>query len=215
MLPRASLVVEEATGLFLPEGSSNSELRSEALRAAVRRAAEGVLLIRNIDELAAEPQAQLLRYIRAFETSLSAEKPGGATLPFAADLHRPQAAANPGAGGSVSAGNLLSFERRLLLAAPAARSQRRYPGIGADVHRCRLPRAAEAIARARSRFPPDFAAPPVAGERTRTGKRGPRGVPVQRSPVAAARSIWSSCRSNQPAARTASQRFPRTSPSMA
>ena len=89
------LVVEEATGLFLADGGNNSEPRSEALRAAVRRASEGVLLIRNIDELAAEPQAQLLRYIRSFETSLSAEKPGAATLPLAGDLHRAQAAAQP------------------------------------------------------------------------------------------------------------------------
>jgi DNA-binding NtrC family response regulator len=78
------LVVEEATGLFPAEGSSNSELRSEPLRAAVRRAAEGVLLIRNIDELSGESQAQLLRYIRTFETSVSAEKTG--TLPFPAQL---------------------------------------------------------------------------------------------------------------------------------
>ncbi len=75
------LVVEEATSLFPAEGGSNSEPRSEALRAAVRRAVEGVLLIRNIDELAAEPQAQLLRYIRSFETSLSAEKPGAVPSP--------------------------------------------------------------------------------------------------------------------------------------
>lgn len=78
------LVVEEATALFPAEGGSNSELRSEPLRAAVRRAADGVLLIRNIDELAAEPQAQLLRYIRSFETSLSAEKPG--TVPSPSQL---------------------------------------------------------------------------------------------------------------------------------
>jgi DNA-binding NtrC family response regulator len=75
------LVVEEATALFLPDGGNSSELRSETLRAAVRRAAEGVLLIRNIDELAAEPQAQLLRYIRSFETSLSAEKQGAQPSP--------------------------------------------------------------------------------------------------------------------------------------
>jgi DNA-binding NtrC family response regulator len=75
------LVVEEAASLFLAESSGNSELRSEPLRAAVRRAAEGVLLIRNIDELATEPQAQLLRYIRSFETSLSAEKSGGQLSP--------------------------------------------------------------------------------------------------------------------------------------
>ena len=75
------LVVEEASGLFLADGPSNSEPRSEPLRAAVRRASEGVLLIRNIDELAAEPQAQLLRYIRSFETSLSAEKPGRCNPP--------------------------------------------------------------------------------------------------------------------------------------
>src|ERR1700761_2355498 len=75
------LVVEEATALFLPEAGNSTELRSEPLRAAIRRAAEGVLLIRNIDELAAEPQAQLLRYIRAFETSLSAEKPAAQPSP--------------------------------------------------------------------------------------------------------------------------------------
>jgi two-component system, NtrC family, response regulator HydG len=74
------LVVEEATSLFLPE-STSGELRSEPLRGAVRKAAEGVLLIRNIDELAAEPQAQLLRYIRSFETSLSADKPGASGSP--------------------------------------------------------------------------------------------------------------------------------------
>jgi DNA-binding NtrC family response regulator len=74
------LMVEEASALFLPDGG-NSELRSEALRSAVRRAAEGVLLICNIDELAAEPQAQLLRHIRAFETSLSAEKPAAQPSP--------------------------------------------------------------------------------------------------------------------------------------
>jgi DNA-binding NtrC family response regulator len=75
------LVAEEATGLFLPDGGSSSELRSEALRAAIRRAAEGVLLIRNIDALAAEPQAQLLRHIRAFETSLSGETPAAQPCP--------------------------------------------------------------------------------------------------------------------------------------
>src|ERR1700761_2050493 len=75
------LVVEEATALFIAENGGSSELRSEPLRTAVRRAADGVLLIRNIDELAAEPQAQLLRYIRSFETSHSGEKPGTPTSP--------------------------------------------------------------------------------------------------------------------------------------
>jgi two-component system, NtrC family, response regulator HydG len=75
------LVAEEATALFPHDGGSGSELRSEPLRAAIRRAGEGVLLIRNIDELAAEPQAQLLRYIRAFETSFSAEKPAPQPCP--------------------------------------------------------------------------------------------------------------------------------------
>src|ERR1700689_2483750 len=71
-----SLVAEETAALFYAEVSPHSELRPEPLRAAVRRAADGVLLIRNIDELGAEPQGQLLRYIRSFETALSAEKPG-------------------------------------------------------------------------------------------------------------------------------------------
>jgi DNA-binding NtrC family response regulator len=57
--------------LFCAESGANSELRPEPLRAAIRRAADGILLIRNIDELAADPQAQLLRFIRSFETSLA------------------------------------------------------------------------------------------------------------------------------------------------
>ena len=69
------LVAEEATSLFCADNGLHDELRPEPLRAAIRRAADGILLIRNIDELAADPQAQLLRFIRAFETSLSAEKP--------------------------------------------------------------------------------------------------------------------------------------------
>jgi DNA-binding NtrC family response regulator len=75
------LVTEEAAGLFGAESSPPSELRPEALRAAIRRAADGVLLLRNIDELAAEPQIQLLRYIRSFETSLASEKPGALPSP--------------------------------------------------------------------------------------------------------------------------------------
>src|ERR1700753_3886914 len=38
------LVAEEAAGLFPLDGGSSSELRSEPLRAAIRRAGEGVLL---------------------------------------------------------------------------------------------------------------------------------------------------------------------------
>jgi two-component system response regulator HydG len=75
------LVTEEAAGLFCGESNPPGELRPEALRAAIRRAGDGVLLIRNIDELAAEPQLQLLRYIRSFETSLSTEKPGALPSP--------------------------------------------------------------------------------------------------------------------------------------
>ena len=70
------LVAEEASALFCGEVPPHAELRPEPLRAAVRRAADGILLLRNIDELSAEPQGQLLRYIRSFETALSAEKPG-------------------------------------------------------------------------------------------------------------------------------------------
>ncbi len=70
------LVAEEAAALFFPEVTPHSELRPEALRSALRRAADGILLVRNIDELEAESQGQLLRYIRTFETALSAEKPG-------------------------------------------------------------------------------------------------------------------------------------------
>jgi DNA-binding NtrC family response regulator len=75
------LVAEEACSLFPAEGSAPGDIRPEALRAAIRRAGDGVLLIRNIDELAAEPQAQLLRYIRAFEASLATEKPGALPAP--------------------------------------------------------------------------------------------------------------------------------------
>src|ERR1700683_1016332 len=64
------LVAEEACGLFCTEAGPNPELRSEPIRGAIRRATDGLLLIRNIDELGAEPQGQLLRYIRSFETSL-------------------------------------------------------------------------------------------------------------------------------------------------
>ena len=66
------LVAEEAAAMFCAEAVPHSE----PLRAAVRRAADGVLLLRNIDELTADHQGQLLRYIRSFETALAAEKPG-------------------------------------------------------------------------------------------------------------------------------------------
>jgi DNA-binding NtrC family response regulator len=74
-------VAEEAASLFLPETAPSAELRPEPLRAAVRRAADGVLLIRNIDELTAEAQIQLLRYIRSFETALATEKQGTLNAP--------------------------------------------------------------------------------------------------------------------------------------
>jgi DNA-binding NtrC family response regulator len=76
-----TLVAEEAGGLFCAEAGPNAELRSEPIRGAIRRAADGLLLIRNIDELAAEPQGQLLRYIRSFETSLVPDKPGAPASP--------------------------------------------------------------------------------------------------------------------------------------
>ena len=68
------LVAEEAVGLFAAEAGSNGEVRSDRMPAAARKAADGVLLIRNVDELGAEPQAQLLRYIRSFEMLLTQEK---------------------------------------------------------------------------------------------------------------------------------------------
>ncbi len=74
------LVAEEASFLFATDAVPG-EMRPEALRAAIRRAGDGVLLIRNIDELGAEPQAHLLRYIRSFEASLSTEKPGALPSP--------------------------------------------------------------------------------------------------------------------------------------
>jgi DNA-binding NtrC family response regulator len=75
------LVAEEAAGLFCAETGPNAELRSEPIRGAIRRAADGLLLIRNIDELAIEPQGQLLRYIRSFETALLPDKPGAPASP--------------------------------------------------------------------------------------------------------------------------------------
>ena len=78
-----TLVAEEAAGLFLAETATTAGLRPEALRAAVRRAGEGVLLLRNIDELTAAPQAQLLRYIRSFETSRFRPKNRAAALSLA------------------------------------------------------------------------------------------------------------------------------------
>ena len=75
------MVTEEATSLFPSESNSASGERPEALRAAIRRAADGVLLIRNIDELASEPQLQLLRYIRSFETAASADRQGALPSP--------------------------------------------------------------------------------------------------------------------------------------
>ena len=68
------LVAEEAVGLFAGETGNNGEVRSDRTPAAARRAADGVLLIRNVDELAPEPQAQLLRYIRSFEMLLTQER---------------------------------------------------------------------------------------------------------------------------------------------
>ena len=67
--------------MFLPEraaAASSGPNRSARPFAGQPR---GVLLIRNIDELAAEPQAQLLRYIRSFETSLSADKQAASGSP--------------------------------------------------------------------------------------------------------------------------------------
>jgi DNA-binding NtrC family response regulator len=66
------MVAEEASTLFCAEVSPHSEL----LRGALRRSAGGTLLVRNIDELAAEPQGRLLHYIRTFETAHYAEKSG-------------------------------------------------------------------------------------------------------------------------------------------
>jgi DNA-binding NtrC family response regulator len=80
-LSQGLLVAEEASALFLSESSGNGEPRPEPLRSAVRRAADGVLLIRNIDELSAEGQGMLLRYIRSFETSISGEKAGAQPSP--------------------------------------------------------------------------------------------------------------------------------------
>ena len=75
------LVAEEASSLFPAETTAPGEIRPEALRTAIRRAGDGMLLIRNIDDLGPEPQAQLLRYIRSFEASLTAEKSGALPAP--------------------------------------------------------------------------------------------------------------------------------------
>jgi DNA-binding NtrC family response regulator len=75
------LVAEEAGGLFCAEPGGNGELRTETMRNAIRKAGDGLLLIRNIDELAGEQQGQLLRYIRSFETSLLPDKQAASSCP--------------------------------------------------------------------------------------------------------------------------------------
>lgn len=70
---QGAFVAEEATTLF-GDGPGSSEAAGAALRHAFKRAAEGMLLIRNIDDLHPEQQAQLLRFIRSFETTLAMGK---------------------------------------------------------------------------------------------------------------------------------------------
>lgn len=65
------LLAEEANTLFNPETGAHEE----TLRGCARKAADGLLLLRNVDALGPEAQGHLLRFIRTFETQLSQEKP--------------------------------------------------------------------------------------------------------------------------------------------
>ncbi len=70
---QGAFVAEEATTLF-SDSPAGGEASGAALRHAVKRAADGMLFIRNIDDLRPEQQTQLLRFIRAFETTLAPGK---------------------------------------------------------------------------------------------------------------------------------------------
>ncbi len=70
---QGALVTEESTALF----GADANVHEESLREATARAADGVLLLRNVDELTHEAQGHLLRFIRSFEASLSQEKVNG------------------------------------------------------------------------------------------------------------------------------------------
>jgi two-component system response regulator AtoC len=69
-----SFVAEEAVQLF-GDAEWQSGPRGERLLAAVERAAQGIVLLRGIDELNSGQQTQLLRFIRSFETSISLGEP--------------------------------------------------------------------------------------------------------------------------------------------
>ncbi len=71
------LAVEESMALFCADNGLNDE----PLRAAIRRATDGVLLIRNIDELGTEAQGHLLRFIRWFEMQLPQERAAMSNTP--------------------------------------------------------------------------------------------------------------------------------------
>lgn len=77
----SNFAAEEATHLFQDEASGQGGSRGPELSSAMERAAQGVLLIRGIDELAAGQQTQLLRLIRSFETSIALGDSTAAHLP--------------------------------------------------------------------------------------------------------------------------------------
>ena len=65
-----------------------------------------------------------MRYIRSFETSLSAEKQGAQPSPSQVICTARKPLRTQVLGGGVFAGNLLSLERRLLLACPPLRDRK-------------------------------------------------------------------------------------------
>ena len=110
------LVVEEATELvFARERQRRTPLRTPpGRRSQSGRGGPADSQHRRIGGRASGAAVALHSLLRNF---FSAEKPGASGVPLPVDLHGAQAAASAGARGSVFAGNLLSFERRFLLAA--------------------------------------------------------------------------------------------------
>jgi len=76
------LIADEASQLFGDEGGWQGGVLGERLSGAVERAAQGLLLIRGIDELSLPHQTRLLRFIRSFETTIALGDADGARAPF-------------------------------------------------------------------------------------------------------------------------------------
>ena len=77
-----SVIADEAGQLFGDEGGWQGGAMGERLASAAERAAQGLLLIRGIDELAAPHQVRLLRFIRSFETRIALGEADAVRAPF-------------------------------------------------------------------------------------------------------------------------------------